>query len=160
MAKKADLQKQATELGIELKHEDGKDLTIPELESAIAEKEKEEETDSSDESTKDSQESTETKEESKETKEESKEEEKPSGYPKYERPAKTIQAARILCVKRKGNDFSLEIEGDYADVSVTSEYIKKYNPKSKGYYVTCEKGCQKYLSETEFEEYNAIEKEK
>lgn len=156
MAKKADLQKQATELGIELKHKDGKDLTIPELESAIdVQKQKNSKASNFEDDEKFDKEGLDKKIE-----EESNEEEKQSGYPKYERPAKTIQAARILCIKRKGNNFSLELEGDYADVQVDSEYIKKHSPTSNGYFVTCDKGCKKYLSEKDFEEYNAIENEK
>lgn len=87
------------------------------------------------------------------------EEVKPLVYPKYKRPEKTVQAARILCIKKKGTSYSLELEGDFEDVSVDGSYIAKYNPKPNGYFVTCDKGCKKYLSETEIEEFDLIEKE-
>lgn len=141
---KADLQEQAKSMGLSIVNEDGKDLTVAELQKLIAQN-----TTKSDEGTDHS---------IKEEKAGS-EEVKPSVYPKYKRPEKTVQAARILCVKRKGNNFTLELEGDFEDISVDGSYIAKYNPRPNGYFVTCEKGCKKYLSEKEIEEFDLIEKE-
>ena len=152
---KSDLQEQAKSMGLSITNEDGKDLTVAELQKLISQN-----TTKSGEGIKPSTSSdNEETDHSIKVEKAGSEKVKLSTYPKYKRPEKTVHAVRILCIKRKGNNFTLELEGDFKDVSVDVSYIAKYDPKPNGYFVTCHKGCKKYLSETEMEEFDLIEKE-